>query len=61
VIEAAYFRAPAPEAAAPREAPWQMLVPTWILIAASIYFGVHTEITVGVAERAAATLLGSAS
>jgi hypothetical protein len=31
------------------------------LIAASIYFGVHTEITVGVAERAAATLLGSAS
>jgi multicomponent Na+:H+ antiporter subunit D len=61
VIEAAYFRAPAPEASAPREAPWQMLVPTWILIAASIYFGVHTEITVGVAERAAATLLGSAS
>ena len=61
VIEAAYFRAPAPEAAVPREAPWQMLVPTWILIAASIYFGVHTEITVGVAERAAATLLGSAS
>ncbi len=61
VIEAAYLRAPAPEAAAPREAPWQMLVPTWILIAASIYFGVHTEITVGVAERAAATLLGSAS
>ncbi|MBT3928913.1 MAG: monovalent cation/H+ antiporter subunit D family protein [Rhodospirillaceae bacterium] len=61
VIEAAYFRTPAPEAPAYREAPWQMLLPTWILIAASLYFGVHTEITVGVAERAAATLLGGAS
>jgi multicomponent Na+:H+ antiporter subunit D len=60
VIEAAYFRSPAPEAPAGREAPWQMLLPTWVLIAASIYFGLHTEITVGVAERAAQTLLGIA-
>ncbi len=61
VIEAAYFRTPAPEAPAYSEAPWQMLVPTWILIAASLYFGVHTEITVGVAERAAQMLIGGAS
>jgi len=58
VIEAAYFRAPASDAPAQQEAPWQMLAPTWILIAASLYFGVHTEITVGVAERAAHMLLG---
>ncbi|MDP6589763.1 MAG: monovalent cation/H+ antiporter subunit D family protein [Alphaproteobacteria bacterium] len=58
VIEAAYFRPPPPGAAAVREAPWQMLLPTWILLAASLYFGVHTDITVSVAERAAEMLLG---
>jgi multicomponent Na+:H+ antiporter subunit D len=57
VIEAAYFHAGdgAPEV---REAPWPLLVPTWLLIAGSIYFGIHTDLTVGVAERAAAALLG---
>jgi multicomponent Na+:H+ antiporter subunit D len=37
-----------------------MLIPTWILLAASLYFGVHTDITVGVAERGAEMLLGIA-
>jgi len=58
VIEAAYFRPPPPGAATTREAPWQMLIPTWILLAASLYFGIHTDITVGVAERGAEMLLG---
>ncbi len=57
VVEAAYFK-PAPagrEAVA--EAPLSMVIPTWILIGASIYFGVHTDLTVGVAGRAAVSLL----
>jgi multicomponent Na+:H+ antiporter subunit D len=60
VVEVAYFR-PAPEgdAAAPiAEAPLSMLIPTWVLIGASIYFGIHTSLTLGVAERAAQHLLG---
>ncbi len=61
VIEAAYLQ-PAPARQAPvREAPLSMLVPTWLLALANVYFGVHTEVTVGVASRAARLLLGAAS
>ncbi len=58
LIEAAYFRAPPPGAPAVAEAPWAMQLATWLLIAGSLYFGLHTELTVGIAERAAAALLG---
>jgi multicomponent Na+:H+ antiporter subunit D len=61
VVEVAYFR-PAPEGDAAgeiAEAPLSMLIPTWVLIGASIYFGIHTSLTLGVAERAAQLLLGS--
>lgn len=59
IIEAAYFRkATGPSVA---EAPWSMLVPTWLLIGASIYFGLHTSLTVDVAETAARSLLGGGS
>ncbi len=34
-----------------------MLVPIWLLAAANIYFGIDTELTVGLAERAANALL----
>jgi multicomponent Na+:H+ antiporter subunit D len=37
-----------------------MLVPTWILIGASIYFGIDTDLTVAVAQQAAAILFGRA-
>ncbi len=60
VVEVAYFR-PAPEsdaAAKIAEAPLSMLIPTWVLIGASIYFGIDTSLTLGVAERAAQHLLG---
>jgi multicomponent Na+:H+ antiporter subunit D len=36
-----------------------MLVPVWILIAANIYFGIDTDLTVDIANRAAAVLLGA--
>lgn len=58
VIEAAYLK-PAPENAPEvEEAPLAMLVPTWILIGASVYFGLDTDLTVGVAQRAATVLTG---
>jgi len=58
VVEAAYFRAPAEALAGVREAPLQMLVPTWLLAAATVWFGIDTRLTAGLAERAATMLVG---
>jgi len=58
VVEVAYFRAPAQRSHEVKEAPVSMLVPTWILIAANIYFGVDTSLTFGVARTSAESLLG---
>ena len=56
VVEVAYFK-PAPAGReAVTEAPLSMLIPTWTLIGASVYFGIHTDLTVGVARRAALSL-----
>ena len=57
VVEAAYLHAPAPDAAPAKEAPLGLLVPTWALIGACVYFGIDTSLTLGVAGRAAETLL----
>ena len=58
VVEIAYLHS-APENAAPiEEAPTSMLIPTWVLIGGSIYFGVNTELTINVAQQAAMLLLG---
>ena len=58
VVEAAYFRSEISGHEAVKEAPLSLLVPTWALIAANIYFGVDTSLTVGAAEFAAKQLLG---
>lgn len=59
VVEAAYFQE-APEGSTPvSEAPLSMLVPTWILILANVYFGIDTSLTLGVAGRAAVALFGA--
>jgi len=42
------------------EAPLALLIPTWILVLANIYFGFVTDITVGTATIAVKTLLGGA-
>ena len=60
VAEVAYFKPPPEGAEVIEEAPVTMLLPTWILIGASIYFGINTDLTVGVAQRAAAVLIGGA-
>jgi multicomponent Na+:H+ antiporter subunit D len=57
-VEAAYFRAPAPDAAAVREAPLSMIGPSAILVAATVYFGLDTTFSMGSATQAAALLMG---
>ena len=57
VVEAAYFR-PAPNGRTPGEAPLGLLVPTWALVAANLYFGLDARWTAGMAVRAAEALLG---
>lgn len=56
VIEVAYFQRtddPAPV----KEAPWMMQVSLWALTGGIVYFGVQTDLTVRVAQRAAMWLL----
>ena len=57
IIEVAYLRAP-PEGAQRNEAPLSLLIPTWGLALANIYFGIDTRVSVGVAETAATFLIG---
>ena len=57
VVEAAYFK-PAPGGPGIREAPLSLLVPTWILVLANLWFGVDAGFTSGVATEAARILLG---
>jgi multicomponent Na+:H+ antiporter subunit D len=61
VIECAYFRTAPENAPEAREAPLLMLVPTWGLVLANIYFGVDTRVSVGVARKAADFLMGGGS
>jgi multicomponent Na+:H+ antiporter subunit D len=59
LVEAAYLTEPQGDVAA-QEAPLSMLVPLWLLVIANVYFGVHTEVSVGLAREAAAVLTGGA-
>ncbi len=59
VIEVAYFQ-PRPDGrVAAREAPLSLLLPTWILALANLYFGVETSVPVGLARSAAIALFGA--
>jgi multicomponent Na+:H+ antiporter subunit D len=57
VVEVAYFK-PAPEGQGAREAPLALLIPTWTLALANLYFGLDTSLNAGVARQAAQGLLG---
>ncbi|MET0100957.1 MAG: monovalent cation/H+ antiporter subunit D family protein [Sedimenticola sp.] len=59
LVEAAYFGAPDGNYEI-REAPLSMLIPMWALVLANIYFGIHTDLSVGLADRAATALMGGA-
>ncbi len=60
VIETAYFRDRGEPAPPVQEAPLSMLLPTWLLVGANVYFGIYTDLSVGVASQAARVLLGTA-
>jgi multicomponent Na+:H+ antiporter subunit D len=58
VVETLYFsEQPSPRAKTALEAPLWMLVPTYLVIAAVLYFGVRTDFSAGLATRAAKSLL----
>jgi multicomponent Na+:H+ antiporter subunit D len=57
LIEVMYLT-DAPDGAVEADAPSSYLVPTWILVGASVYFGLSTERTLGIASAAAQQLLG---
>jgi multicomponent Na+:H+ antiporter subunit D len=58
VIESAYLGGKDNETRV-GEAPLSMLIPAWILALANLYFGVSTDLSVGVATEAATTLFGA--
>ena len=60
VVEVAYFQAPADGADEVEEAPLSMQVPMWVLIGATLYFGISATFTGDVARRGAALLMGVA-
>ena len=60
VVEVAYFRPPSGDVAI-REAPLALLVPTWALVLANLWFGIDASLTAGVATRAAELLIGGLS
>ena len=58
VLEVAWLREPSPEIAQARDPPLSMLLPLLVLVAATIYFGIDTEWTAGIASTTAKALLG---
>ncbi|MCW9040242.1 MAG: monovalent cation/H+ antiporter subunit D family protein, partial [Rhodospirillales bacterium] len=62
VVEVAYFKPPPADIPDHKglEAPSIMLVPTVLMAAAAIYFGIDTDLSVGIAEKAAVALMGGA-
>jgi multicomponent Na+:H+ antiporter subunit D len=57
VVEVAYFGDVDPDADI-REAPLSLLVPTWVLVIANLYFGIDASLTARVATSAAQALMG---
>lgn len=57
-VEAAWFHEPSEALANATEAPVSMLIPTWLLVGASVWFGVAGQPTMDVAQAAAQRLLG---
>ncbi len=58
VVETAYFHPAEGRTADAAEGPVSMLVPTWILVGATLWFGVTAVFTAGVARRGAEVLMG---
>jgi len=52
LVEVLFFRAAGDAEQTVKEAPLSLLIPMWILVIANIYFGLNTDLTVGVAQSA---------
>ena len=61
VVEVAYFDQRPADAPPVREAPLSLLIPTWVLVAANLYFGLETGLTVGLASEIAEGLFAATS
>jgi multicomponent Na+:H+ antiporter subunit D len=61
VVEVAYLTPPPAGMEARVEAPLGLLIPTWILVLASLYFGIDAGLTSEAAGKAAAVLFGGGS
>ncbi|MFL0809398.1 MAG: monovalent cation/H+ antiporter subunit D family protein [Agarilytica sp.] len=59
IVEYAYFHLPEDGNDKFDEAPMSLLIPTWLLVVANIYFGVNTEFTVNIADLAVFSLFGA--
>ena len=60
VVEAIYFSQPSAKAKSATEAPWLMLIPTYIVLGGTIVFGCWTVYSAGLAGKAASALLSVA-
>ena len=60
VVEILYFSEPSEAAKSAKEAPASMLVPTYLVVAATLVFGCWTEYSAELARKAAMMLLGIA-
>jgi multicomponent Na+:H+ antiporter subunit D len=58
VVEAAYFRPASRACELAKDPPLNMLIPILVLATASIYFGIDTELSAGLASKAAEMLIG---
>lgn len=52
IVEVMFFRPVSETVIEVREAPASLLIPTWVLVIANLYFGFNTELTVDVADTA---------
>ena len=61
LVEALYFKSTNEvQHSTVKEAPLMLLVPTWVLVLANVYFGFDTELTVGTAQQAVQLLVPGA-
>ena len=60
ILEAGWMGTDDSSGRTPREAPLSMLLPIWVLALANLWFGLSTDLTLGVATRIAAGLSGGA-
>ena len=59
IVEIAYFQEPEPSAQVGQEGPWSLVLPAWLLIGASLYFGIDASVSSWLAKNAVLALLGT--